>query len=73
MSPFERTFLVFFLDDARFARPFNDFGDIAKGEPRHGVGTAIVDSHAACCGVVELGAWEADVGYIARELVDFAR
>ena len=64
---------ISFLDDTVLPRPLDDFGDVAEGEARHGVGAAVVDGDAAALGVVNLGAREANVGHIARQLILFLR
>ena len=33
-------------DDARLARPLQDFGDVAEGDARHGIGATVIDRHA---------------------------
>lgn len=60
-------------DDGVLFCPFNDFGDVAEGETRDGVGAAVVDGDAARFGIVERGAGEGHVGHVAGQLINFAR
>lgn len=54
-------------------RELDDFGDIAEGEARHGVGTTVIDGYAASLGVVQGGTGEANVGHVAYALIELAR
>ena len=60
------------LDDAGLLCPLHDLGDVAEGESGDSVGASVVDGYAACLGVVQFCAGEADVGHVAGELIDLA-
>ncbi len=54
-------------------RELDDFGNVAEGEARHGVGTTVIDGYATSLGVVQGGTGEANVGHVAHALIEFAR
>ena len=54
-------------------RELDDFGNIAEGEARHGIGTTVIDRYATSLGVVECSTGEANVGHVAHALIELAR
>lgn len=54
-------------------RELDDFGDIAEGEARHGIGTTVIDGYAASVWIMKGGTGETDVGHVAHALIELAR
>ena len=57
------------LNNAGALGELDDFWDIAESQTRNGVGTTIVNGYATRGGVMHLSTGEANVRYIASQLI----